>query len=80
MYYKEMEKMGIPFMERQTMEKHKFHLPITARTKPSSTQGPCLFASGREILEQTAGTSSIVTLSICQLDRQWWGIFPAAPV
>ncbi len=40
------------------------HLPITARTKPSSPQQRCLFSSGCEILVQTFGTSSLVTLSI----------------
>ncbi len=39
-------------------------LPITARIKPSSTQEWCLFSPGHEILEQIAGTSSLVTLSI----------------
>ncbi len=59
------------------------YLPITARTKPSSTQARCLFCSCREILEQIGGTSTIVTLSIYlqkQLDRQWSEMFPAAPV
>ncbi len=43
----------------------------------------CLLSSDREILEQTFGTSSLVTLSNLlqkQLDRQWSEIFPAAPV
>ncbi len=40
------------------------HLPMTARAKPSSTQERCLFGSGREILEQIVGTSSLVTLSV----------------
>ncbi len=39
-------------------------LPITARTKPSSTQEKCLLSSDCEILEQTSSTSSLVTLSI----------------
>ncbi len=60
------------------------HLPITARTKPSSTQERCLFGSCREILKQIAGTSSLVTLSVYlqkkQFDRQWSEIFPEAPV
>ncbi len=59
------------------------HLPITARTKPSSTQVRCLFRPCREILEQIGGTSTIVNLSIYlqkQLDRQWSEMFPAAPV
>ncbi len=34
------------------------HLPITARTKPSSMQERCLLSSGREILAQTSATSS----------------------
>ncbi len=58
------------------------HPPITARTKPSLTPERCLFRYGHEILEQTVGTSSLVTLSIYlqkQLDRQWSKIFPAAP-
>ncbi len=37
---------------------------ITARTKPSSTQERCIFCSCCEILEQIAGTSSLVTLSV----------------
>ncbi len=40
------------------------HLPITARTKPSSAQERCLLSTGCEILEQTAGTSSLATLGI----------------
>ncbi len=53
------------------------HLPITARTKPSSTQERCLFSSGREILEQSVDTPSLVTqyLSSKQFDRQWPEVF-----
>ncbi len=40
------------------------HLPVTARTKPSSTQEPCLLRSDCEILEQTSLTSGLVTFSI----------------
>ncbi len=42
----------------------KTHLPITARTKLSSTQERCLLSSGCEVLEQTSSASSLVTLSI----------------
>ncbi len=49
-----------PTLSRAT----RAHLPITARTKPSSKQEWCLFGPGREILEQIAGASSLVTLSI----------------
>ncbi len=56
-----------------------------------SEEAPCLsgvpfrrlFGSCREILEQIAGTPSVVTLDVDlqkQLDRQWSEIFPAAPV
>ncbi len=38
------------------------HLPITARTKLSSAQERCLLST--EILEQTAGTSSLANLGI----------------
>ncbi len=43
---------------------YEAHLPIAARTKPSSTQERCLFSSSCEILEQTSGTFSLVTLGI----------------
>ncbi len=51
------------------------------RIKPSSTQERYLFGSGRGILEQIAGISSLVTISIVvkkKLNRQWSEIFPAA--
>ncbi len=47
------------------------HLPITARTKPSSTQEWCLLSSGCEIMEQTSGTSSLVTLSTYLQKTVW---------
>ncbi len=47
------------------------HLPVTARAKPSSTQEQCLLSLGREILEQTAGTSCPVTLSIYLHLNNW---------
>ncbi len=37
------------------------HLPITARTKPSSTKERCLFCPGGEILEQTSSTPRLGT-------------------
>ncbi len=66
-----------PTPSRTTMA----HPPITARAKPSSTQDWCHFGPGREILEQIAGTSSRVTLSI-YLQRTVGApvIYPAAPV
>ncbi len=42
------------FLRRDT----RAHIPITARTKPSSTQERCHLSSGCEILEQTSDTSS----------------------
>ncbi len=39
------------------------HLPITARIKPSLTQERCLLCPDSEVLEQTSGTSSLVTLT-----------------
>ncbi len=54
-----------PFLPPPTPSRStRAHLPITARSKPSSTQERCLLRSDCEILKQTSSTSTIVTLSI----------------
>ncbi len=52
------------------------HLPITARTKPPSTQERCLFCPDSEILEQTSSTSSLGTLRFYLQKNSWTVIGP----